>query len=238
MDFSVTEEQREFCDCIVKFARAKLNEDCEQHDRDGVFPREKWDACAEMGLAALPFGEEYGGLGHDLLTTALSLEALGYACTDSGLVHALVSHIVCGLQIRDFGTDIQKQAYLPGICRGELIGAQAMTEAGAGSDAMGISTRAQKTGSGYLINGTKMFVSNGPVADYVLVFAVTDPERKRLGRISCFLVDKDGFRSGKPFEKTGLRTLQNSELVFEDCSVGHAGLLGEEGQGGIRHGID
>jgi alkylation response protein AidB-like acyl-CoA dehydrogenase len=235
MDFSFTKEQIDFRESIIKFAEKELNIDSAKHEQEGTFPMEYWKKCADFSIIALPFPEEYGGCGMDLLTTAISIEALGYGCKDNGLVHALVSQIICGIQIYLFGNEEQKKEYLPKICNGENIGAQAITEADAGSDVSSMKTRAEKKENVYIVDGTKMFITNGPIADFALVFAVTDPSRRALGGISCFIVDKEtnGFTRCKAMEKLGLRTLQNGELVFENCQIKSAKLLGKEGQGAI-----
>ncbi|MEI6516574.1 MAG: acyl-CoA dehydrogenase family protein, partial [bacterium] len=235
MDFSLTSDQQSYRDCIINFARKELNEHSRERDASGAFPSEEWRKAAGMGLMGLFFPEKYGGLGYDLQTSVVAMEALGYACTDSGLVHAIGSHLICGMQINLFGTDMQKGKYLPSMCRGELIGATAVTEPGAGSDSGGISTSALKCDGAYLLNGSKMFISNGPIADVVLVLAVTNPAQKSMGRISCLIVEKDteGFLRCKPLEKMGLRSLQVGELVFTDCRVPAMSLLGKEGQGSL-----
>ncbi len=137
------------------------------------------------------------------------------------------------MQIVIFGNESQKEEYIPYICNGERIAAQAITEADAGSDVNAMRTKAKKNDNGYTINGTKLFISNGPIADFVVVFAVTGNISSSLFRISCFIVDKDveGFDRSKPIEKMGLNTLQNCELIFIDCKIPHAKLIGREGQG-------
>ena len=235
MDFSLTDEQVNLRDSIIKFARQELNNGIIERDKNGTFPLALWKQCADLKIMALPFPEEYGGYNVDFLTTVLSLNALGYACKDAGLVHAIETQILCGLQIYLFGSDDQKKKYLPAICNGEIIMAQAITEPESGSDALSMNTRAEKHSDIYILNGTKIFISNGPIADVVMVFAVTNPEKKTLGSISCFSVEKDfeGFQRCKPLEKMGLKTLQNGELVFENCRVPKENLLGKEGQGAI-----
>ncbi len=235
MDFSLTDEQVNLRDAIIKFARQELNNGITERDKNGTFPLALWKQCADLKIMALPFPEEYGGYNVDFLTTVLSLNALGYACKDAGLVHAIETQILCGLQIYLFGTDNQKKKYLPAICNGGIIMAQAITEPESGSDALSICTRAAKNSDIYILNGTKIFISNGPIADVVIVFAVTNPEKKTLGGISCFFVEKDfeGFQRCKPLEKMGLKTLQNGELIFDNCRVPKENLLGKEGQGAI-----
>lgn len=235
MDFSFTDEQIALRDMVVKFARNELDYDLAEYERCGTFPADPWRKCAEMQFMGLPFAEEYGGGGSDFLTTALVLNALGYACRDAGLVHAIATQILCGLQLSQFGSEEQKRTYLPALCRGEKIFAQAVTEPDSGSDAFSMRTRATRDGDDYLLNGNKMFITNGPIADVVIVFAVTDPDKKTLGGLSCCLVEKGsaGFEQCGPIRKMGLVTLQNGELVFNNCPVPQHNLLGREGQGGM-----
>jgi alkylation response protein AidB-like acyl-CoA dehydrogenase len=161
--------------------------------------------------------------------------ALGYACKDSGLVHSLLTQVICGILIQLFAGTEQMAHLLPDLASGRLIYAQAITEPGSGSDAFAMRTSSVKYGDGYVLNGSKTMISNGPVADRALVFAVTDPGKKTLGGFSCFLVaaGDTGFAQGKPMEKMGLRTLMNGELVFTDCYVPCTSLVGREGQGAI-----
>ena len=236
MDFSITPQQEQMCEAIVAFARGELNHGVVERDREGTFPFDLWRKCAERDLCALPFPEEYGGCGQDLLTTALCVEALAYGCEDSGLVHAILTQLVAGIGLDLFGGPELKRAHLPAICRGTRIAAQAATEADAGSDVFSMHTRAalQEDGT-YRLDGTKMYVSNGPVADLVLVLATTDPEHRGLGAHSLLLVEKEtpGFSARAPLSKMGLRTLQNSELVFDGCRVPGGNLVGKDGQGGL-----
>jgi alkylation response protein AidB-like acyl-CoA dehydrogenase len=238
MDFSLAEDQIALRGLIIDFARTELKEEGGKGDEAGEFPFEAWHKCGDFGLCGLPFPERYGGRGADFLTTVLGIEAFGYACKDAGLVHAVVTQILCGQQIYLFGSEEQKNRYLPSICCGDRIAAQAITEPDSGSDALAMRTRGERSGETYLLNGTKMFISNGPVADLVIVFAVTNPKVKSLSRISSIIVEKpcDGFQQCPPIEKMGLRTLQNGELVFENCRVPAANLLGREGQGAIIFG--
>jgi alkylation response protein AidB-like acyl-CoA dehydrogenase len=235
MDPEYTEEQLSLRESIIRFAREELNDRVEDDDRDGVFPADSWRKCAEMQIMALPFPEEYGGFASDFRTTIACYNALGYACRDAGLVHAVGTQIMCGIQVLSFGTQEQKEKYLPGICSGNLITAQAITEPGTGSDALGMRARAVRDRDDYVIDGNKMFITNGPIADLIVVFAVTDPDKKTLGGISAFLVegDTDGLERCRSIEKMGLRTLQNGELVFDGCRISERAILGKEGQGAI-----
>lgn len=231
----LTEEQDRLRRTIIGFAGKELNRDVTARDREGRFPLDMWKKCADMDILALPFPEDYGGCGLDFLTTTLAIEALSYGCRDSGLVHAICAHMVSGLLLRNFGSEELKRKYLPKISRGEIIAAQAITEADAGSDALSMLTRAEKAEQKYVLNGSKMFVSNGSVAHIVLALAVTDPARKTMGGHSFFLCERElnGLSFGKPFEKMGLRTLQNCEVVFDACVLPLECVIGREGQGAI-----
>jgi alkylation response protein AidB-like acyl-CoA dehydrogenase len=222
MDFAYTEDQTILRDNIVRFARDVLNPGVAARDREQAFSRELWRKCGEIGIQGLPVPEQYGGSGCDALTCAIGLEALGYGCTDGGLVFSLCAHLLsCVVPLWKHGNEEQKQRYLPGLCNGTLIGVHAMTEPGSGSDAFALRTRAEPDGSGFRINGTKTFISNGPVADVVIVFAMTDPKKGYHGGVTAFLVESGakGFSVGAKFEKLGLRTSPIGELVFTDLYV-------------------
>nr|WP_256502733.1 acyl-CoA dehydrogenase family protein [Desulfuromonas sp. KJ2020] len=231
----MTDEQRLWRETVIKFAQNELAYDVTAYENSGEFPWEAWRKCADMQLMALPFSEDYGGCGSDFMTTVITLNALGYACKDAGLVHALATQLLCGLQINLFGNEALKKRYLPLLCSGEKIFAQAITEPASGSDAFAMRTTAVLKGGAYLLNGNKVFISNGPLADFVIVFAVTNPEKKTLGGLSCLLVERgmSGFEQAKPLKKMGLNTLQNGELFFDNCEVSVSELLGKEGQGAI-----
>lgn len=235
MDFSLKEQQQHLQKTIIAFARKELNEGITLRDQQGKFPYELWRKCSNMDMMALPFPEAYGGCGMDFLTTVLSVEALAYGCKDSGLVHAIIVQLTMGMLLYLFGNEEQKRNYLVPICRGEKIAAQATTEAEAGSDVFSMRTKAEKKDDNYIIEGCKMFISNGSVADSVIVLALTDKKRKTLGTHSVFIVDKEcnGLNRGKPMEKMGLRTLQNCELIFDGCTVPSTNLIGKEGQGAL-----
>lgn len=243
MDFSLTDEQKLLRQQITLFARQTLNNGIIERDREQRFPRDLWARCGEMGLQGLPVPEEYGGIGLDPLSTALALEAFGYGCRDSGLVFAVCAHLVsCVVPIWKFGNDDQRHRYLPGLCKGELIGVHAMTEPGSGSDAFAMTTRVEPDGAGFRINGTKTFISNASEADVVIVFAVTDRTKGFHGGITGFLVDRGtkGFRAGQKFDKMGLRTAPLGELVFEDVYVGPEAVLAGVGAGSsiFTHAMD
>jgi alkylation response protein AidB-like acyl-CoA dehydrogenase len=234
MDFSLSDEQKALRDQIVRFARNELARDVIELDRRQEFPREDWLRCGEFGLQGLPVPAELGGTGLDPLSCALALEALGYGCEDSGLVFSIIAHLVsCVLPMWKHGNPEQQAKYLSGLCDGSLIGVHAMTEPDSGSDAFALRTRAVRDGSGWVVNGTKMFISNGPVADVVIVFAVTDPDKGYHGGVSAFLLEADasGFQVAQKLDKMGLRTSMLGELVFEDVRLPDSALLGRPGAG-------
>jgi alkylation response protein AidB-like acyl-CoA dehydrogenase len=234
MDFTLNDDQKALRENIVRFARDVLNEGVVQRDREQVFPRELWRKCGEIGIQGLPVPEELGGSGLDPLSTAIALEGLGYGCHDGGLVFSLCAHLLsCVVPLWRFGTDAQRQRYLPGLCNGLLVGVHAMTEPDSGSDSFALKTRADRAGDGFRLKGTKTFISNGPVADLVIVFALTDPEKGYHGGVTAFLVESSapGFVVSQRFEKMGLRTSPIGELVFEDVPVGADAVLGRVGGG-------
>lgn len=233
MDFSWTEEQQAFYDAVIKFAQRELNQDLVEHDRRGLFSREKWQKCAEFGIQGLSIPPEYAGTDADILTTMFVMEGLGYGCGDNGLLFALNAQMWSVQRpILTFGTEAQKQSYLPALCRGELIGAHGMSEPHSGSDAYSLRTRAEKRDDGYLLNGSKVFVTSAPVADLALVFATINPKLGRWG-ITAFLVEKGtpGFTVSRDVEKMGLRTAPMGELILQDCFVPVENRLGAEGAG-------
>jgi alkylation response protein AidB-like acyl-CoA dehydrogenase len=233
MDFTFTEEQQQIRKTVIDFARQELNCGLRDRDRASLFPQDLWRKCSEMRLMALPFPESCGGDGFDFVTTVAAYHALGYGCKDFGLILALASQIICGLTIHLFGTQEQTTNLLPDLATGKLIYCQGITEPGSGSDAFAMQTSAIKKDGGYVLNGAKTMISNGPVADRALIYAVTDPTKKTLSRISCFHVSKgnSGFSAGNAMEKMGLRTMTNGELVCTDHYVPASAMVGREGQG-------
>jgi hypothetical protein len=234
MEFSHTEEQRILRQEIVRFCRNELNPGVLDRDREGTFSRELWARCAGIGLTGLPVPVELGGAGLDPVSTAMALEAFGYGCQDGGLVFSVCAHLLsCVVPIWKHGTDEQRRRYLPGLCDGTLIGVHGMTEPDSGSDAFALATRAVPDGQGFRLHGAKIFISNGPVADLVIVFAATQKGRKAGGGITAFLVDAGvpGFRRSQKFEKMGLRTSPLGEIVLEDVRVGPEAILGAVGGG-------
>ncbi len=231
MDFSWTSDQVELYDRALAFARAKLPEAPERTE-EGL-PRELWQRCGEFGFLGLPVPAVHGGLGLDTLTTARVMEALGRGCVDTGLVFSVGAHLfACVMPILESGDDEQKARYLPRLCTGEWVGANAISEPEAGSDVFALKTRAVREGDSYVLDGGKSYVTNGPSADVFLVYAVTQPTHGYMG-LSAFLVEKGtpGLSVGRPFEKMGLSTSPIAPIYLEGCRVPVAARLGPEGQG-------
>jgi alkylation response protein AidB-like acyl-CoA dehydrogenase len=233
VDFSWTEEQRQLRETITKFAQRELNSHVMQHDHDKALNLAGWIKCGELGIHGLPIPKQYGGGGTDALTTICALEALGYGCVDNGLLFSINAHMWgCEMPILTFGTEPQKRRYLPKLSTGEFIGGHAMTEPDSGSDAYSLKTVAVRRGETYVLNGRKIFVTNGPLADVMVVFATLDRSKAAHG-ITGFLVEK-GFRGvsvSRPLEKMGLRTSPMGELILEECEVPVENRLGREGAG-------
>ena len=234
MNFEPSEEQARICRAVREFG-GSLNSDMPARDAGAVFDRDLWRRCAEFGLPGLPVPPEYGGSGESLLTTLLALEALGYACRDNGLVFSLNAQMwAFELPLVRFGTEEQKQRCLPRICRGEWIGAHAITEPESGSDVMSMSTRAVRDGDHYVLDGAKTFVTNGPAADVVLAFATVNRELRAAG-ITAFLVERDtpGMTLSRPIPKMGLRTSPMGEVSFQGCRIPATQRVGAEGAGAL-----
>jgi L-prolyl-PCP dehydrogenase len=229
MDFGWSAEQEQLYGRALAFARERLN----GGSVGPGFPRDLWELCGEFGLLGLPVPPELGGLGLDALTTARVVEAFGRGCEDTGLVFSAAAHLfACVVPVLGVGSEEQKRTLLPRLCSGEWVGANAITEAEAGSDVFALKTRAVKDGSDYLLTGTKTYVTNGSVADVILVYATQDPGHGYLG-ISAFVVHRDtpGLTVGKPFEKMGLETSPISQIYLEECRVPASQRLGAEGTG-------
>ncbi len=235
MDFSLSDSQKVLRDQIIRFAQKELSPGARDRDRTSHFSHDLWRKCAEMGLQGLPIPVEYGGSGLDPVSTVIAIEALGYGCEDGGLVFSICAHMLaCAVPIWLYGTEEQKQKYLPGLCDGSIIAVNAMTEPEGGSDAFNMRTRAEAQGSGFAINGNKIFGSNGPVADLAVAYVATDKGKGFLGGITAFLVPtgSTGFAKGQTFEKMGLRTCPIGELVFDEVRVEADQVLGTVGGGG------
>ncbi|WP_405783728.1 acyl-CoA dehydrogenase family protein [Streptomyces sp. NBC_00859] len=227
-------DQTDLRDGLARWGDA-LSADHIAQEEQAAFSWDKWKLVRRTGILALPFAEEHGGLGQSLLTTMYVLEGLGEHCRDAGLNFSVTTTMAStGVPLTRFGTAAQKARYLPLVCSGEAIGAHAITEAESGSDAMAMTTRAERDGDDFLLNGTKIFVSNGPVADVFVVYARTRPDSGALG-VTAFLVDRatPGLTVGRPIKKMGLRTSPLSELHFDGCRIPRTQVLGRVGGGFI-----
>jgi len=233
MEFGFTEEQLLFRDTIYKYAKNEIVPLCEEADLKSEFSFEIWKKLGQMGLLGLPFPEEYGGQGADVVTCCLAGEALGHAGVDSGHMLALGAHTyLCTDTLFKHGNEEQRKKYVPKLASGEWIGCMGLTEPGAGSDAASLQTTAVKKGDRWILNGSKTFITNAPVANVCVVYATVDKSKKHAG-ISAFIVEKDfkGFSTGKPFHKMGVRASTTSEVFFEDCEVPEENVLGNIGEG-------
>ena len=243
MDFSYSPEQDTLRREIIKFSRERLNDGVIARDRQQDFPRDLWLACGEMGLQGLPVPEALGGTGLDPLTATIALEAFGYGCTDNGLVFSVCAHLLsCVVPLWRFGSAEQQARYLPRLCNGTLIGIHAMTEPGSGSDSFALKTRAERDGDGWRITGSKTFISNAPVADVIIVFALTDAAKGYHGGVTAFLMERDapGLTVSRKIEKMGLRTSPFGELAFDGVRVSEAAIVGTLGGGSaiFSHAMD
>jgi alkylation response protein AidB-like acyl-CoA dehydrogenase len=226
-------EQAEFYDSVCGFARS-LPDDVRARDSSEEFSRDVWNRCAAFGIHGMPVPEDLGGGGHDVVSTMLGLEALGYGYRDNGLIFSINAHMwTSEIPIWTFGTAEQKQRWVAGLCDGTYIGCHTITEPEAGSDAFAMKSTARKVDGGYVLNGRKTFITNAPVADLFIVFAREGAGIGPFG-ISAFLVEKGtpGLSLGKPLEKMGLRTSPMAEVFLDDLFVPDSAMLGGHGQGG------
>jgi alkylation response protein AidB-like acyl-CoA dehydrogenase len=233
MDFGFTEEQLMFKDQVIRFAKKELVPRAQEHDLKGEFDFQSFRKLGDLGILGLHFPEELGGSDADVVTSVLAGEALGEAGVDGGLTLSYGAHtFLCADTIFAHGTEDQQKKYIPKLASGEWIGCMGLTEPGAGSDVASITTRAEKSGNGYILNGNKMFITNGPIADVAVVYAKTGKDLKHAG-ISAFIVEKGtpGYSAGKHLIKMGVRSSPTSELIFEDCEIPAENLIGQEGAG-------
>lgn len=230
----LTSEQRQLQDSAIEFAKTALGRDMAQRDREERFSRDDWQRCAEFGVQGMPVAQQHGGLGLGITTLIAVMEGLGYGCRDSGLLFSLNAHLwTNSIPIQIYGTDAQRRAYLPGLCDGSLIGANGASEPDSGSDVFAMRTRAERQGDYYILNGSKTFVTNAPVADLFVVYATIDRELGPMG-VTAFIVERNtpGLSIGRHLEKMGLRTSPMAEIIFDNCRVPAANRLGREGRGG------
>ncbi|AHX21278.1 acyl-CoA dehydrogenase AcdA [Bacillus cereus] len=231
MHFKLSEEHEMIRKMVRDFAKNEVAPTAAERDEEERFDRELFDQMAELGLTGIPWPEEYGGIGSDYLAYVIAIEELSRVCASTGVT--LSAHTsLAGWPIFKFGTEEQKQKFLRPMAEGKKIGAYGLTEPGSGSDAGGMKTIAKRDGDHYVLNGSKIFITNGGIADIYVVFALTDPESKQRGT-SAFIVESDtpGFSVGKKESKLGIRSSPTTEIMFEDCRIPVENLLGGEGQG-------
>jgi alkylation response protein AidB-like acyl-CoA dehydrogenase len=233
LDFALSEEQQLLKKTVREFAESELAPHAREWDEKQEFPREVFSKLGALGLMGVVWPAEYGGSGLTTLDYAIVMEEL--ARVDAGVALSVAAHnSLCSGHIFLAGTDEQKRRFLTPLARGEKVGCWGLTENSAGSDAGGTRTTAVRAGDGWVLNGSKTFITNGRVADTAVVMAVTDREKGKKG-ISAFIVERGtkGFRAGKKEDKLGVRSSDTSELVFEDCRIPAGNLLGAEGHGFI-----
>src|SRR5829696_9019722 len=213
------------------FAQDRIAPRADEIDKTNTFPRDLWPEMGALGLHGITVEEEYGGSGLGYLEHCVAMEEVSRASASVGLSYGAHSNL-CVNQIRRNGTDAQKRKYLPKLISGEHVGALAMSEPGAGSDVVSMKTRADKKGDRYVLNGSKMWITNGPIAETLVVYAKTDPAAGPRG-ITAFIIEKGmkGFSTAQKLDKLGMRGSDTGELVFEDCEVPEENVLGEVGNG-------
>ncbi|MEM6300660.1 MAG: isovaleryl-CoA dehydrogenase [Pseudomonadota bacterium] len=231
MRFGLGEEIDMLRDSVHEMCNREIRPRAAQIDRDNEFPADLWSTLGAMGLLGITVNEAYGGSGLGYLAHAVVMEEISRASASVGLSYGAMSNL-CMNQINRHGTDAQKQKYLPALCRGEHIGALAMSEANAGSDVVSMKLTARREGERYLLNGTKMWITNGPDANVYVIYAKTDPEAGSRG-ITAFIVERDfaGFTRSPKLDKLGMRGSNTCELVFEDCEIPAENVLRAEGKG-------
>ncbi|PTM56801.1 acyl-CoA dehydrogenase [Desmospora activa] len=231
MQFQLSEEHRMMRKMVREFARNEVAPTAAQRDEEERFDRSIFDQMGQLGLTGIPWPEEEGGVGFDYLSYVIAVEELSRVCASTGVT--LSAHIsLASWPLHKFGTPEQKERFLNPLAEGVKLGAYGLTEPGSGSDAAGMKTTAVRDGNHYILNGNKIFITNGGDAEIYLVFAVTAPEEKHHG-ITAFIVEKDtpGFSIGKKEKKLGIRSSPTTEIIFDDCRIPVENRLGDEGQG-------
>ncbi|MGA9795168.1 MAG: isovaleryl-CoA dehydrogenase [Rhizomicrobium sp.] len=218
-------------DSVRSFTSDKIAPLADEIDKSNKFPRELWPQLGDLGVLGITVEEEYGGTGLGYLEHVIAMEEISRGSASIGLSYGAHSNL-CVNQIRRNGSEEQRRRYLPKLVSGEHVGALAMSETGSGSDVVSMRLRAEKRGDRYVLNGTKMWITNGPQADTLVVYAKTDPGAGPRG-ITAFLIEKGfkGFSTAQKLDKLGMRGSDTSELVFEDCEVPGQNVMGEEGDG-------
>jgi len=240
LDFALGETADAIRETTARFATAEIAPLAARIDETNAFPRQLWEPMGALGLHGVTVEEDWGGLGLGYLEHVVAMEEVSRASAAVGLSYGAHSNL-CVNQIRRWGSPEQKQRYLPKLISGEHVGALAMSEAGAGSDVISMRLRAEKRGDRYVLNGTKFWITNGPHADTLVVYAKTDPAAESRG-VTAFLIEKTfkGFSTSQKLDKMGMRGSDTCELVFEDCEVPEANVLGPEngGAGVLMSGLD
>jgi butyryl-CoA dehydrogenase len=231
MNFVLTDEQKMTRQMVRDFAEKEVKPSAEERDEQELFSREIFDKMGELGLTGIPWPEEYGGAESDFISYVIAVEELSRV--DASMGTTLSAHIsLAGWPLFKYGSEEQKKKYLEPMALGEKLGAFALTETTAGTDATAAQSTARLDGDSYILNGTKIFITNAGEAEIYIVFAMTDPEKGSRG-MSAFIVEKDapGLAFGKKERKMGLRSSPTLEMIFEDCRVPRENLLGQEGEG-------
>ncbi|MBP1969835.1 acyl-CoA dehydrogenase [Virgibacillus natechei] len=231
MDFQLTDEQEMLRKMVRDFAVNDVEPTAAERDEEERFDRGIFDKMAELGLTGIPWPEEYGGIGSDYVSYCIAVEELSRVCASTGVT--LSAHIsLASWPLYTYGTEAQKKNFLSRLATGEALGAYALSEPGAGSDVVAMKTTAKEDGDDYILNGSKVWITNGGVADIYIVFAKTDADAKHKG-ISGFIVEKgtEGFTFGKKEKKLGIRSSPTTELIFENCRIPKENMLGAEGEG-------
>ncbi len=230
MNFKLSEEHEMIRKMVRDFAKKEVEPTAAERDEEERFDMGIFEKMAGLGLTGIPWPEKYGGIGSDYLAYCIAVEELSRVCASTGVT--LSAHTsLAGWPVFTFGTEEQKQKYLKPMAEGTKIGAYGLTEPGSGSDASSMKTTVRRNGDHYILNGSKIFITNGGIADIYIVFALLNPEDKRSS--TAFIIEKDfeGFSVGKKERKLGIRSSPTTEIIFEDCKVPAENLLGEEGQG-------
>ena len=241
MNFSIGKDNEILKESIFKFAQKEIAPLADEIDKSNSFPTGLWKKFGELGLLGITADTQYGGSEMSYLAHCIAMEEISRASASVGLSYGAFSNL-CVNQINRNGTDAQKEKYLPELCSGSKIGALAMSETGSGSDVVSMSLHAEKQGNKtYLLNGSKMWITNGPDADTLVVYAKTDPSGGSKG-ITAFIIEKSmtGFSTGKKLDKLGMRGSNTAEIIFENCPVPEENILGEEGNGAaiLMSGLD
>ncbi|WP_205138149.1 acyl-CoA dehydrogenase [Virgibacillus halotolerans] len=231
MDFQLTDEQEMLRKMVRDFAKKDVEPTAAERDEEERFDRDIFDKMGELGLTGIPWPEKYGGIGADYVSYCIAVEELSRVCASTGVT--LSAHLsLASWPIYTYGNEVQKQTFLTRLATGEALGAYALSEPGAGSDVASMKTTAKADSDHYVLNGNKVWITNGGVADIYIVFAKTDVDAKHKG-ISAFIVEKGtaGFTFGKKEKKLGIRSSPTTELIFENCRIPKANMLGAEGDG-------